>query len=157
MLSGSCFFKDRFTRDLCRVPERSFPQAETAELAAKISGYCSRFIEAFLTRLALKPHSSQRKILCDRARSVLTEEPQQEERLLEGNQRSASTSRAPYIAVLYVSCLRNSKNPASIMDRDNLWFFAIPLTFRFQYTTRASLASRVVALSVASLRILATR
>jgi hypothetical protein len=36
---SSCFFEARFTRFLRTVPERASPQADTAELAAKISKF----------------------------------------------------------------------------------------------------------------------
>jgi hypothetical protein len=46
MVFGSCFTEVRFTRLLVRAPERSSPQAVTAELAAKFF----RFIAALTSR-----------------------------------------------------------------------------------------------------------
>src|SRR5215510_647939 len=45
----------------------------------------------------------------------------------EGNQRSITATRVPVIAALYVSCLRNSWNPISLMARASVWLASIPL------------------------------
>src|SRR5215472_18244325 len=81
----SCFAGDRFTRLLRAGPERSPPQAVTAELAA----IPARFRAALTSRPASKPQSSQRNILSARS-SVGLMTPQQEQVLLEGYQRPAS-------------------------------------------------------------------
>src|ERR1700693_6358986 len=57
---GSCFTEDRFTRLLRTAPERSSPQADTAELAARLS----RFFAAFQSRSASNPHGEQRNSRC---------------------------------------------------------------------------------------------
>jgi len=75
---GSCFFEARFTRLLRAAPERSSPQADTAELAAGRS----RFFAAFQSRSATKPQCSQRNTRCDKSSAAFTE-PQQEQVLLE--------------------------------------------------------------------------
>lgn len=87
---SSCFTEARFTRDRCLAPERASPQAVTAELAAKPA----RFRAALTSRPAAKPQSSQRNVLSAKA-SVCLMTPQQEQVLLEGYQRSATTTRAP--------------------------------------------------------------
>src|ERR1700693_1139525 len=87
---GSCFTEDRFTRLLRNAPERSSTQADTAELAARLS----RFFAAFQSRSASNPHCEQRNSRCDNASSALSE-PQQEQVLLDGNHLSATATDAP--------------------------------------------------------------
>src|SRR5215831_13618612 len=87
---SSCFVEARFTRLLRATPERASPQAVTAELAASRT----RFRAALTSRPASKPQASQLNVLCDKASVPLTT-PQQEQVLLEGYQRSATTIREP--------------------------------------------------------------
>ena len=90
-MSGSGFIEAstawphfRFTRGLRPTPERSSPQAVTAELAAR----CSRLQAALRSRSISCPQVPHVKIRSDSASSALTE-PQQEQVLLDGNHRSA--------------------------------------------------------------------
>jgi hypothetical protein len=85
-----CFAEARFTRLLRAAPERASPQAVTAELAASPA----RFSAALPSRAPSKPQASQANILCDKA-SVCLMTPQQEQVLLEGYQRLATTTREP--------------------------------------------------------------
>src|SRR5580704_11748033 len=87
---SSCFTEARFTRTLRTTPERASPQADIAELAA----IAARFRAAFTSRPASKQQSVQRNVLSAKA-SVSLMTPQQEQVLLEGYQRSATTTRAP--------------------------------------------------------------
>ena len=104
---SSCFAGARFTRLLRAAPERASPQAVTAELAA----ITARFRAAFTSRSTSKPQSAQRNVLSAKA-SVSLMTPQQEQVLLEGNQRLATTNREPYSRVLYSSWRRNLKETA---------------------------------------------
>src|SRR5215831_16320340 len=149
----SCFAGDRFTRLLRAGPERSPPQAVTAELAA----IPARFRAALTSRPASKPQSSQRNILSARS-SVGLMTPQQEQVLLEGYQRPASTIRAPYSPALYVICRRNSAMPTSDTARARWRLDTMPLTFKSSMPITAKvLVIRVVSLCRLSRRIAAIR
>jgi hypothetical protein len=52
------------------------------------------FSQALQSRSATNPQGPQRNMRCDKSSSALTE-PQQEQALLEGNHRSATTTDAP--------------------------------------------------------------
>ena len=84
--------------------------------------------------------------------------PHSEQVLLDGNHRSATTTRPPRRSALYSSCLRNSKKLMSAMDRARRRFFSIPCTFRLSIPMVSNRPVRsVVSLCKASCRILAIR
>ncbi len=97
-MSGCYVAEGSFTRGLRREPALAFPQptaAVAAFNAAKLSAYFSRLRAAFRSRSHSKPQSSNLKVRSFKSSVSLTT-PQQEQVLLEGNQRSAITIVEPY-------------------------------------------------------------
>jgi len=122
------------------------PQANTASPAALM------FCAALISRSCVVLHSGH--VHWRVAKSNLSSVyPQQEHRLLDGNQRSIATTVRPRQFALYSSCLTSSPQLASLIDFANMGFFTIFLTAKFStQITWFSLISVVVNLWVKSLR-----
>jgi len=60
--------------------------------------------------------------------------PQVEQVLLDGWNRSITTSCRPYQAHLYASCSRSRVQAASEIARASVWFLTMPRTFRSSIT-----------------------
>ena len=88
-----------------------------------------RFTAAFTSRSCRAPHAGQDQCLTDSG-SRSRRSPHAEQVLLLGYQRSATTTTPPRIAVLYSTCRRNSRKPASATARGRWRFASIPRTFR---------------------------
>jgi hypothetical protein len=122
------------------------PQANTASPAALM------LRAAFTSRSCAVWHSGhvQERVAKSNLSNVY---PQQEHRLLDGNQRSIATTVRPYQPALYSSCRTSSPQFASLIDLASVGFFTIFLTVRFStQITWFSLISAVVNLWVKSFR-----
>src|ERR1700758_3646114 len=122
------------------------PWADTASPAAKT-------LRAALTsRSWITPHSGH--VHSRTFNGILaTVCPQSLHRLLDGYQLSMPTSVRPYHSDLYVSCLTNSDQLASIIDFARWRFFCMLLTARLSMAiTWLSFLSRVESLCRKSLR-----
>ena len=122
------------------------PQAKTASPAALM------LRAAFTSRSCVILHSGQ--VHCRVAKSSLSNvDPQQEQRLLDGYQRSIATTVLPYQPALYSSCQTNSPQFASLIAFASVGFLTLFLTAKFSTPiTWFSRISAVVNLWVKSLR-----
>jgi len=122
------------------------PQANTASPAALM------FRAAFTSRSCVVWHFGQ--VHCRVAKSNWSSVyPQQEQRLLDGYQRSIATTVLPYQSALYSSCRTSSPQFASLIDFANVGFLTMFLTARFStQIVWFSRISVVVNLWVKSLR-----
>ena len=122
------------------------PQANTASPAALM------LRAAFTSRSCVALHSGH--VHCRTANSSLSSVyPQQEQRLLDGNQRSIATTVLPYQPALYSSCRTSSPQFASLIALARVGFLTMFLTARFStQIVWFSRISAVVNLWVKSLR-----
>src|ERR1035437_3662458 len=124
--------------------------------ATMASPSAARFFAAFRSRSRTSPHAMQTYVRTDRASLAFTA-PHPEQVLLDGNQRSTTTTRPPFHTVLYSNWRRICPNEASATCRARLWLRTISATNRSSTTTVPNLrASMVVSLWVESLRWSAT-
>lgn len=122
------------------------PWADTASPAAKT------LRAAFMSRSWIEPHSGHvHWRMCKGIFAAVW--PQSLHRLLDGYQRSMPMSVRPYHSALYVSCLTNSDQPASLIDFARFLFFCKLETARLSMAiTWFSFINRVESLCKKSLR-----